>query len=767
ADETQLPDLPVLERMSKDGDATRFSTTLSSAKWVMDDHRLKDGTAILPGAAWPEIAAEALSALGHAAASAFALSGLTVFRPIRLEGDAPRDMRVTMTREHASGWKLEARTRETAGWALAVEAEITPLGGAKAGSLDLAEIAARCPTRRQAKDGAALPSMQEDRVAFGPRWQVLRQTAIGRREGLATLMLPAHAAGDTTTTALHPSLYDIGTGWGLALLPEAPEGEIWVPVTSGTVQVFAPLPNEIRSWVRLKSAASAGGAAFDVTLTDPAGKILVEVQGIAFHSVAASELLVRPVPPTPSEVIPDEDTQRSMSPAEMRLRQALEEGIRPAEGAEAFLRSLAVEGPQVLVSSLDLPALVRQSDAHDKAPESDGPGFARPTLETTFVAPRTEVERTLAGFWSGLLGVAEIGVDDDFFALGGHSLIAVRLFAKIRKQWALDFPISVLFEAPTISQVAALISDRIGPEESKQVDPVAKADPAGLHHTHLVAMHRGETGGKTPFFLVAGMFGNVLNLRHLAHLLGKDRPFYGLQARGLFGDSEPHETLEAAAADCIAELRQVQPHGPYLLGGFSGGGLTAWEMGRQLRASGDEVALIVLLDTPMPVPPPLSRADRAMIKLLELRQGGPRFVADWLRRRIEWERSRKALAAGEPDPTVPSFHNAAIEAAFRRAVGVYQLERWDDGRVVLYRPALDRRWKVTGGNWVSGEKEYVFADNQWTAFAPGLEVVEVPGNHDSMVLEPNVRVLATRMLKAIAKAEARRPDDSGHKLAAE
>ena len=343
----------------------------------------------------------------------------------------------------------------------------------------------------------------------------------------------------------------------------------------------------------------------------------------------------------------------------------------------------------------------------------------------------------------------------------------MRLFAKIRKQWQLDFPISVLFEAPTIARVAALISDRIGPEDEKAADPAAKANPAGPNFTHLVAMHAGEAGSRTPFFLVAGMFGNVLNLRHLAHLLGKDRPFYGLQARGLFGDAAPHETLEEAAADCIAELRQIQPSGPYLLGGFSGGGLTAWEMGRQLRAAGEEVALVVLLDTPMPVPPPLSRADRAMIKLAELRQGGPRFLADWLRRRMEWERARKARAAGEPDPTVPSFHNAAIEAAFRRAVGVYQLDRWDEGRVVLYRPPLDRRWKVTGGNWVSGEKEYVFPDNQWTGFAPGLEVVEVPGNHDSMVLEPNVRVLATRMREALAKAEAGHPVGASPKLAAE
>ncbi len=764
ASEVPLPGLPILQRMAREDEGSRFSTTLSNAQWVMDDHRLKDGTAILPGAAWPEIAAEALSALGQG--PAFTLSGLTVFRPIRLEGDAPRDLRVTLTRARGS-WRLEARTRETAGWALAVEAELAPLAAVSPERVDLAAIAARCPDRQQARDGGALPSAQEDRLAFGPRWQVLRQTALGRGEGLATLALAAHATGDTATTALHPALYDIGTGWGLALLPEVAKGEIWVPVTSGTVQVFAPLPAEIRSWVRLQGAPGAGSAAFDVTLTDPAGRVLVEVRGISFRAVAAAEVLARPAPATSGEVVADEEEARALSPAEARLKQALEDGIRPAEGAEAFLRALALDAPQVLVSSLDLPALVRQADVQDRSPEDEGPGFARPTLETAYVAPRTEVERTLAGFWSGLLGVEEVGVEDDFFALGGHSLIAVRLFARIRKEWQLDFPISVLFEAPTIARVAALISERIGPEADKPADPAAKADPAGPDFTHLVAMHGGEAGSRTPFFLVAGMFGNVLNLRHLAHLLGKERPFYGLQARGLFGDAAPHETLEAAAADCIAELRQIQPSGPYLLGGFSGGGLTAWEMGRQLRAAGEEVALVALLDTPMPVPPVPSRADRAAIKLAELRQHGPRFLLDWLRRRREWQRAQKALAAGEPDPTVPSFHNAAIEAAFRRAVGVYRLEPWADGRVVLYRPPLDRRWKVSGGNWISTAKEYVFADNQWTRFAPGLEVVEVPGDHDSMVLEPNVRVLANRMREALARAEAARPIEGGHKLAAE
>ncbi|MGL4236955.1 SDR family NAD(P)-dependent oxidoreductase [Tabrizicola sp.] len=759
-----LPGQLILERMNRGEDETRFHATLTNRHWVMDDHRLLDGTAVLPGAAWPEIAAEALAAAG--AKPGFQLTDLTVFRPLRLEADLPRDLRVSLTRGRDGKQRLQARALETAGWALTAEMGVAHLTDS-AGVIDLAAIAARCPEKVAAQGGMNLPSAQEDRLAFGPRWQVLRATALGQTEGLATLMLPTQAVQDTATCAIHPALYDIGTGWGIALLPKVAEGAVWAPVTTANIRVHAPLPAEIRSWVRLSGNPGADVASFDVTLTDPTGRVLVEVEGITFRMVAFEEALARPAPPNPREVLRDDDAERGQSPAEQRLAQALAGGIGPAEGAEAFLRALASDGSQVLVSSLDLEALARQSAAPAAGSESDGPGFARPELETAYVAPRNSVERTLAGFWSELLGVAEVGVEDDFFTLGGHSLIAVRLFAMIRRQWKIDFPISILFEAPTIARCAALITDRIGPEEEAAAAPAALADPAGPQYTHLVAMHRGEGGQKTPFFLVAGMFGNVLNLRHLAHLIGNDRPFYGLQARGLFGDAEPHLTIEEAAASCLAEIRLVQPHGPYLLGGFSGGGLTAWEIGRQLRTAGEEVALMVLLDTPLPVRPPLTLPDRVMIKLAELRAGGPRFLADWARRRLNWERSRRAKAANEPDTTVPSFHNASIEAAFRHAIGVYQLEGWSDGKVVLYRPRQDKQWKVTGGKWVSGAREYVFADNLWTPYAPGLGVVEVPGDHDSMVLEPNVRVLAARMKAAILVAESGELRHPNQRLAAE
>jgi thioesterase domain-containing protein len=245
------------------------------------------------------------------------------------------------------------------------------------------------------------------------------------------------------------------------------------------------------------------------------------------------------------------------------------------------------------------------------------------------------------------------------------------------------------------------------------------------------------------------MFGNVLNLRHLAQLIGGDRPFYGLQARGLYGDDTPHQTFPAAATDYIAEMRQVQPQGPYLLGGFSGGGLIAWDIARQLEAAGEDVRLVALLDTPIPLRPALSRTDKALIKLAELRAKGPGYLLEWYRARVAWKRQQAEGAAPLQDA---QFDNAAIEAAFRAALPVYDM-RPRHGATVLFRPPLDRQWQVSGGAWVSRAKEYVLHDNDLTRFAPSLQVIEVPGDHDSMVLEPNVRTLAARLKAAIAQAE--------------
>ena len=391
------------------------------------------------------------------------------------------------------------------------------------------------------------------------------------------------------------------------------------------------------------------------------------------------------------------------------------------------------------------------------APQHSEQSFERPQLDTDFIAPRNPTEQALADQFASLLGVSGIGIDDSFFDLGGHSLIAVRLFAWIKRQFDVEFPISVLFEAPSVAALADLIIRQTGGGITTE-DVTAESDTtaqAPRSYTHLVKLHPGDGTGRRPFFLVAGMFGNVLNLRQLALLVGRDRPVYGLQARGLIGDDEPHSDMQQAAKDYLAEVREIQPQGPYLLGGFSGGGITAYEMARQLQDNGEQVASLVLLDTPLPERPALNRRDKALIKLHEIRRKGLAYLTEWATNRIRWEIEKRRPNPAETG-AAPEFNNRKIELAFRHAAATYDLNGWD-GPMTLFRPPLDRHWQVSEGNWVSQEREYVFADNDWTRWAPQVRVIEVPGDHDSMVLVPNVSVLAEHVRQELDAAEPAPP----------
>jgi thioesterase domain-containing protein len=189
-------------------------------------------------------------------------------------------------------------------------------------------------------------------------------------------------------------------------------------------------------------------------------------------------------------------------------------------------------------------------------------------------------------------------------------------------------------------------------------------------------------------------------------------------------------------------MRQVQPHGPYHLGGFSGGGITAYEIAQQLHAQGEEVAALVLLDTPLPVRPIMDNGDRLRTKLQDIQRGGPKYLFDWVKSRIAWE-FEKRKARGETAEEGLQFHNLAIQDAFLESVGAYDVKTWN-GTMALFRPSLVARWTI-GDRLISDERVYLYPDNDWTQFAPQIAVFEVPGDHDSMVLEPNVRVLAARI----------------------
>jgi len=765
------------QRIRDEHGRTAFSKSYSpQTDWVLDEHRTKSGQALLPGTAYPELARTALREYGETAA--FEIRDLYFIRPVFVPDGERREVRVRL---HSSdrGYRFEVRTacrvEGRAGFELNVQANLVLGQIPEPAALDVRTIDARCQRARSGVNPNGHRSGQEEHVAFGPRWRVLRQVVQGEGEALALLELPEAYRSDLDTIGLHPGLLDYATGYAMDLIEGyTPALGLWIPVSYGRMAVFGPLPARIYSWVRNRgeNRASSDFAVFDVTICDAEGRVLMEIEEYTIKRLQTAPDFTLQAAPVRADVEFEAALgghgERELSPAERQLRRNYERGIRAHEGADALMRVLSLEGlPQVAVSSLDLAGLVRQAErASAQVGKASTTKFGRPDLDSEYKEPADDVERTLVGIWEELLGVAGLGVRDNFFDLGGHSLIAVRLFTMIKKAYKADFPISVLFEAPTIEGCAELIREAMGetaPDGRATSAPNA-AEAASARgerrtrHKYLVAMdpNRGQGGTAPPFFLVAGMFGNVLNLRHLATLVGADRPFYGLQARGLYGDEPPHETFEEMAAAYIEEIRTVQPHGPYSIGGFSGGGLTAFEIAHQLRAAGESIGLLLLLDSRLPQTPRLSKLDRAKIQWQRVQQRGPGYLLDWARNRAKWQMEQIQLRMGnrEPARAEDQFHNDAIERAFRAALPRYPMRHYP-GPMVLFRPKLDRAYVLGPGRVLDSAKEWVWEDNGFGAYVDSLEVHEMPGDHDSMVLEPNVRVMAARLRACLTETQAR------------
>ena len=202
------------------------------------------------------------------------------------------------------------------------------------------------------------------------------------------------------------------------------------------------------------------------------------------------------------------------------------------------------------------------------------------------LAPRDALEEEVAALWTEALGRNSLSIHDDFFSVGGHSLLAIQLIARIRQRFAVDLPVRRLFEGPTIERMAAYIAEH----------------RPRIVIQSLVPIQRGESAQR-PFFLVPGGWGGELEFLvygQLARHLGPELPFYGLKAHANGAGRLAQQSVAEMAAIYVAEMRTIQPRGPYLLGGECIGGIVAHEMARLLAASGDGVELLVLLDTEPP-----------------------------------------------------------------------------------------------------------------------------------------------------------------------
>ncbi|MBE8969338.1 amino acid adenylation domain-containing protein [Nostocales cyanobacterium LEGE 12452] len=451
-------------------------------------------------------------------------------------------------------------------------------------------------------------------------------------------------------------------------------------------------------------------------------------------------------------IVPNVETQNFSSLLRKFLKEKLPEYTIPK--AFVMLNSL----PLTASGKVDRLALT----------ELDSP--ASRLRDKTFIAPRTPTESSLAKIWAEVLNIERVGIYDNFFDLGGDSLLTVRLLKQIHKQFESELPLSTLFLNPTIESLATALSSKA---DYLPWSPLVPIQPAGSNPA---------------FFCIHPIFGVVFPYYELAANLGKNQPFYGLQPIGLDGKNPPLTRIEDMATHYIEALRSVQPKGPYFLGGWSFGGWVAFEMAQQLQKSGEEVALLAVLDTLAPIPgniPSLGSGFKFMLTTVA-RYIWPFFLDYFyliiaiIKNRINsltsrltnfnkivrnsfWESLTRSLQRNlfshfilkedAPVNVIPEESKLRLlsELAIRPMLRVFYA---NSQAVLNYVPqAYPKRinlFRTKVQSSIAKEDSSMGWDQ---IIVGGTEIHHIPGNHLTMLRKPHIQILAAQLRACIEKSQ--------------
>jgi len=363
-------------------------------------------------------------------------------------------------------------------------------------------------------------------------------------------------------------------------------------------------------------------------------------------------------------------------------------------------------------------------------------------------APRSETEATLAAIWSEVLGRKQLQSNDNFFEAGGHSIVAARLLHRISETFGIEMPLKVLFEKPTLAAMAAWLDAA----KAQGVEGQAAVPSC------VVPLH--PEGDRRPFFCTHPAGGSPWCYLGLSKQLGRDQPFYGFQCPGLIDGEIPAQSVEELAELYVAAMRKIQPDGPYRIGGWSSGGPIAFEMARIVEQQGDRVEVLALFDCGVmesDTLPGRSRIVRFIYGMLQL-MGYARQVR--LPRSYE-ELRYLARLIGLPLP--PKIRELRITRQFLRSlehsrrmfnlnntIGLRYRPQPIASRIVLFR---------AGGG--TPDTDPIFMDLQRYA-SQQVERIEMPGNHMSLILDPEISaVLASRLTEVLQDGAAVRERSAG------
>ncbi|MFI2650782.1 SDR family NAD(P)-dependent oxidoreductase [Micromonospora fulviviridis] len=432
--------------------------------WVLDEHRVL-GEPVLPGTAALELIRAGFVAGTDAGTGPVELRDVLFQAPLTVPDGTEVRVEVSLSAPAEDGSRTATVTGgTTAGVHPCARAVVRRAADGAPPAVDATAVRARCAPRQHAEmpTGGGM-------LSFGPHWSSLRAAYTGDGEELAELAARPMVAAEIGVLALHPALLDEATAFGAGY--GVPAEQRYLPLGYGRIVVRGPLPERITSHLRHRGGdAEREILRADFSITDAAGREVVAITDFTLRRVADDPLVVATAPAAAPHAVADapaaasQATATTSASAEAVTGPAGEAGIRPADGAEALRRLVAADlGPQVAVGVLGVDEIRRDVRRRASAtvaaalPPAAVPHHSGREGLGPYRAPTGEVEVALCAMLSEMLSVPDIGVDDDFFELGGNSLVAVQLVWRLGEVWEVKLPMRALYEAPTVAGLAAAV----------------------------------------------------------------------------------------------------------------------------------------------------------------------------------------------------------------------------------------------------------------------------------------------------------------------
>lgn len=405
---------------------------------------------------------------------------------------------------------------------------------------------------------------------------------------------------------------------------------------------------------------------------------------------------------------------------------------------DEWKQSLIDELPEYMVPDdfaiIDVVPITPNGKVDRKAMPNPTPFIVR--HRNTYVAPRTEAEKLVAGIWSEYMNIENIGIYDNFFELGGRSLVAVKIMARIEQETGKRFPLATLFEHSTVEKLALRL----------------EVDPGAITWESLVPIK--PQGTKMPIYIVHGAGLNVLLFNALAMNLDDDQPVYGLQAKSLNGIDKPLDDMGEIAAGYVAEIVAKNPTGPYALAGYSLGGIIAYEMARQMKNEGRDVRMVAMFDTYVTQTKKFTPAiwvalDRIRFFIMQVLYSFVLLAEDpkraieykWLQLKRRVIRLYWRIVHGKEQKQEGFFgYSNQIDEENQRAMDNYFVEPVDIA-IDLFR-AKKRTFYMDD-----------FKTMGWKPFAKrGVRVHDIPGEHNTIFAPPNDKEFAVVLQNCLDRA---------------